>query len=110
MDSKKAKLRTIAHARSGDKGSDVNIGVIATSEENYSILERSLTSETMKSLFKTVCVGDVIRYELPNLLALNFLLKGALGKSGGSASLRSDSQGKAFAEVLLDMEIVLRNF
>lgn len=100
----KIALRELAHARSGDKGSDVNIGVIATSAADYEVLARALTAQSVKNFFGAVCRGDVIRYELKNLNALNFLLKGALG-GGGSNSLRSDAQGKAFGEALLHMNI-----
>lgn len=97
------KLRSIAHARSGDKGSDVNIGVIARSPDHYDELKSKLTDVKVKEYFSAVC-SNVIRYELPNLNALNFILKGGLGE-GGSSSLRSDAQGKAFGEALLDLEI-----
>ena len=101
-------LRDIAHARSGDKGSDVNIGVIAKTPADFEIIRSHLTSEKVKNFFSVVCQGEVLRYELPNLLALNFLLKGALG-SGGSSSLRSDAQGKAFGEALLHLELQTSN-
>jgi hypothetical protein len=97
-------LREIAHARSGDKGSDVNIGVIAKTPEHYQELLTSLTPERVKEYFAEVCHREVLRYELPNLYAVNFLLKGALG-SGGSSSLRSDAQGKAFGEALLHLDL-----
>jgi hypothetical protein len=97
-------LREIAHARSGDKGSNVNIGVIAKDPADYQELVKSLTPERVKSFFSEVCHNEVLRYELPNLNAVNFLLKGALG-SGGSASLRSDAQGKAFGEALLHLDL-----
>ena len=102
--SEKILLREIAHARSGDKGSDVNIGVIAKSKDNYEFLKTSLTESIVKDFFSEVCKREVIRFELPNLHALNFILKGALG-SGGSSSLRSDAQGKAFGEALLHLKL-----
>ncbi len=97
-------LRDIAHARSGDKGSDANIGVIAYDKDSYEIIKNRLTADILKNFFSEICTGDVIRYELPNLNALNFILKGALGK-GGSVSLRSDAQGKALGEALLHIKI-----
>jgi hypothetical protein len=98
------KLRDLAHARSGDKGSDANIGVIAYDQKSFEILKEKLTPEAVKGFFSEICTGEVLRYELPNLLALNFILKGALGK-GGSVSLRSDAQGKALGEALLHLEL-----
>lgn len=97
-------LRDIAHARSGDKGSDANIGVIAKDNAAYEILKASLTTDLVKDFFSEICKGEVLRYELPNLNALNFILKGALGK-GGSVSLRSDAQGKALGEALLHLKL-----
>jgi hypothetical protein len=97
-------LRDIAHARSGDKGSDVNIGIIAKSKNDFKIIEKFVTSNIVKQFFSVVCTKEVIRYSLPNLLALNFILHGALGE-GGSSSLRSDAQGKAFGEALLHLEL-----
>jgi hypothetical protein len=104
MSSSKIRLRQLAHGRSGDKGSDVNIGIIARDTEAYRRICRDVTAERVRDFFQEVCAGKVVRYELPNLNALNFILKGALG-SGGSSSLRSDAQGKAFAEMLLHMEM-----
>jgi hypothetical protein len=98
------KLRDIAHARSGDKGSDANIGVIAYDKDSYELIKKHLTSDAVKSFFSEICTGEVLRYELPNLNALNFILKGALGK-GGSVSLRSDAQGKALGEALLHITL-----
>ena len=104
MIKEKVKLRELAHARSGDKGRDANIGVIAKSDEAYLILKERLTSNIVKSYFSEICKDEVIRYDLDNLKALNFILKGALG-SGGSSSLRSDAQGKALSEALLYLEL-----
>lgn len=96
-------LRDLAHARSGDKGSDSNIGVIARTEQDYLFLKNNLSPEIVKEFFSVICKGEVIRYELPNLLAFNFILKGALSP-GGATSLRSDAQGKALGEALLNLE------
>lgn len=100
------KLREIAYARSGDKGSTANIGVIAYTEQGFDILLKSLTAEIVNNFFKALGVTSTTRYELPNLLALNFVLKDVLD-GGGSRSLRYDSQGKALAQALLEMEIPL---
>jgi hypothetical protein len=99
-------LRKIAYARSGDKGSSANIGLIAYSAESYSFLEEYLTAERVKEYFAALQPLSVVRYELPNLNAFNFVLKGILG-GGASRSLRLDSQGKALAQALLEMEVEL---
>ncbi|WP_322977511.1 acyclic terpene utilization AtuA family protein [Acinetobacter pittii] len=100
-------LIEIAHARSGDKGNHSNIGVIARKAEYLPWIRAALTEETVASYMKHVLdaeKGRVIRYELPGLNALNFMLENALG-GGGVASLRIDPQGKAFAQQLLDMSV-----
>ena len=100
----KAPLSQIAHTRSGDKGDTANIGVIAYLPEDYPILVREVTAARVKSYFGELVKGDVTRYELPNLGALNFLLDGALG-GGGTVSLRVDAQGKTLGAALLALEI-----
>ncbi|MBI3207308.1 MAG: hypothetical protein HYZ37_00225 [Candidatus Solibacter usitatus] len=100
----KVPLSTIAHARSGDKGDTVNIGIIAYRAEDYPALVREVTAERVKAHFGDLCKGEVIRYELPNLGALNFLLHEALG-GGGTLSLRVDAQGKTFSAALLRLEV-----
>lgn len=102
--SKKIKLYELAHARSGDKGSSVNIGVIAYNEKNYNFLREELTEERVFKHFLAMNPLSVKRYELPNLWAFNFLLEGILGK-GGSLSLRCDAQGKALGQALLEIEL-----
>jgi hypothetical protein len=100
----KIPLSRIAHTRSGDKGDTCNIGVIAYDERHYPILLREVTPERVKRHFGGLVKGEVERYELPNLGALNFLLHGALG-GGGTVSLRTDAQGKTFGAALLGLEI-----
>ena len=100
----KVKLIKLAHARSGDKGDTANVGLIALREESYSILVREVTAARVKEHFKGICKGEVERFELPNLGALNFLLHGSLG-GGGTLSLMTDAQGKTFSAALLRMEI-----
>jgi hypothetical protein len=100
----KVKLLEIAHARSGDKGNSSNIGVIAREAKFYPILCRELTAERVRQHFKGICFGEVVRYELPNILALNFVLKESLD-GGGTVSLRSDAQGKTHAATLIMLEI-----
>lgn len=97
-------LRDIAHARSGDKGLDANIGVMAFDEEGYQCICSLLTQDAVRAYFERLKVEEVTRYELPKLLAVNFVLKNALA-GGGSRSLRSDSQGKALAQALLEYPI-----
>jgi hypothetical protein len=97
-------LSRIAHTRSGDKGDTVNIGVIAHDPKNYSVLQREVTAERVKSYFGDRVKGKVERFELPNLGALNFLLHESLG-GGGTVTLRVDAQGKTFGAALLGMEI-----
>lgn len=100
-------LIEIAHARSGDKGNHSNIGVIARKAEYLPWIRAALTEQAVASYMQHVLdaeKGRVIRYELPGLNALNFMLENALG-GGGVASLRIDPQGKAFAQQLLDMPV-----
>lgn len=100
------RLVDIAHARSGDKGDTANVGVIALRPEWYPILERALTRERVAQHFAGIITGDVERFELPNLSALNFLLHGALG-GGGTLSLKTDAQGKVYSTALLRMTLDL---
>lgn len=98
------RLRQIAHARSGDKGNSANIGVIAYSRDGYEYLLRELTVERVADFFRPLGATQVVRYELPNLGALNFVCLGILG-GGGSLSLRSDAQGKALGQALLELPL-----
>jgi hypothetical protein len=100
----RVKLIDIAHGRSGDKGDAANIGIIAYDEKGYEILRDHLTASRVKEFFKGICEGDVERYELPNIRALNFILHNTLG-GGGTVSLKHDAQGKTLASALLRMEI-----
>jgi hypothetical protein len=100
----KIRLVKLAHARSGDKGDTANIGLIALRNQIYPLLVREVTAARVKEHFRGICKGDVERYELPNLGALNFLLHESLG-GGGTLSLMTDAQGKTFSTALLRMEI-----
>lgn len=100
----KVRLVDIAHARSGDKGDTANVGVIALRPEWYPLLERELTRERVARHFAGIITGEVERFELPNLSALNFLLHGALG-GGGTLSLKTDAQGKVYSTALLRMTL-----
>lgn len=98
----KVRLLDIAHARSGDKGDTANVGLIALKPEWYQVLVKHVTRERVAQHFKGMIGGDVVRFELPNLGALNFLLHGALD-GGGTLSLKTDAQGKVYSTALLRM-------
>jgi hypothetical protein len=100
----RVQLREIAHARSGDKGNTANIGVITLKPEWYPVLVEQVTAERVKEHFRGICLGEVERFELPNLHALNFLLHESLD-GGGTISLRIDAQGKTYSAALLRMEV-----
>lgn len=97
-------LRDIAHARSGDKGNRSNIGLIALDPRHYPILLEQVTADRVKQHFRDLCTGNVERFELPNLHALNFVLHDALD-GGGTISLRTDAQGKTYSAALLRMKV-----
>jgi len=100
----KIQLAKLAHARSGDKGDTANVGLIALREELFPLLVREVTAERVKQHFTGICKGEVERFDLPNLGALNFLLHESLG-GGGTLSLMTDAQGKTFSTALLRMQI-----
>ena len=100
----KVRLLDIAHARSGDKGDTANVGVIALQPRWYAALVQFVTRNKVADHFRGMIEGDVERYELPKLNALNFLLHGALD-GGGTLSLKTDAQGKVFSTALLRMVI-----
>ena len=93
-------LERLAHGRSGDKGDASNVGLIALDEAAYRWLRENLTPDRVKQMLPEIAQGEVERYEVPNLLALNFILHGSLG-GGGTASLLTDAQGKTHAQALL---------
>lgn len=98
------KLKEIAFARSGDKGSSANIGVVARTVADFSFLEKWLTEERVKAYFASLQPSQVTRYLMPNIQAINFVLKDVLGE-GGSLNLAIDAQGKALGQALLEMPI-----
>lgn len=98
------RLGDVAHARSGDKGNRANIGVVAFDPESYDYLKGHLTEAAVSEYLRPLRVGAVRRYELPNILAFNFVIDEALG-GGASRSLRLDSQGKALGVALLEMRL-----
>jgi len=100
------RLEDIAHARSGDKGDGSNVGIIAYTEVGFRLLQRELTAERVKAHFSAICKGEVERFEVPNLKAINFILHDSLG-GGGSESVKTDAQGKTHGQALLRMELDL---
>jgi len=98
------KLLELAHGRSGDKGNGSNVGIIARHPDVYEFLKKELTADRVKDHMKHICKGDVERYEMDNIGALNFILNESLG-GGGTVSLKLDAQGKTHASTLLRLEI-----
>ncbi len=97
-------LRHIAFARSGDKGNSANVAVFGRTAESYAWLREHLTAAAVEDYFRPLGVGPVMRYDVPNLQALNFILPHVLG-GGGSRSLRIDSQGKTLGLALLELDL-----
>lgn len=97
-------LSRMAYTRSGDKGDGSNVGVIAYDQASYDILHEYLTPDRVKQHYARICHGEVERYEMPNLLALNFILHDSLG-GGGSASMKTDAQGKTHGLGMLYMQV-----
>jgi len=100
----KVQLREIAHSRTGDKGDISNISVICYKEADYELIKSQVTAEKVKEFFKGIVKGEVVRYELPNLAALNFVMQSALG-GGVTRSLNLDAHGKSLSSALMAMEI-----
>jgi hypothetical protein len=100
------KLREIAHSRTGDKGNTSNISVIAYDPKHFSLLKEQVTAARVKAHFAGVVQGSVVRYELPNIAALNFVMDQTLG-GGVTRSLALDAHGKSLSSALLDLEIEL---
>lgn len=98
------KLRELAHTRTGDKGNTCNLGVIAYRIEDYPLLVRWLTAEAVQRVYAGTVRGPVVRYEMPEIGALNFVMHDALG-GGVSRTLRLDNYGKALSSAILDFEI-----
>ncbi len=98
------KLRDIAHSRTGDKGNTSVVSLIAFDEADYSLLRDKVTADRVKNHFAGIVHGEVVRYEIPSLGALNFVLQNALG-GGVTRSLALDAHGKSLSSRLLDMDI-----
>ncbi len=100
----KTQLVKLVHARSGDKGDKANIAIFAPDRATYDLLLREVTAERVRAHFEGIATGNVERFEVPNVLALNFVLHGALN-GGASRSLRSDALGKSLSSALLRLEV-----
>ena len=98
------KLHDIAHSRTGDKGNTANISLIVYDIKNYPLIERYVTAARVKDFFGEIVKGEVTRYELPQLGALNFVMKEALG-GGVTRTLALDIHGKSFSGALLSMTV-----
>lgn len=104
MSRRTVPLYALAHGRSGDKGDGSNVGILAYDERGYEILRERLTTAAVREHLAGIVLGSVERFEMPNLLGLNFILHDSLG-GGGSASLKNDAQGKTHAMALLRMRV-----
>jgi hypothetical protein len=98
------RLHEICGYRAGDKGDVADIALFADDQESYEVVVREVTAARVRDHFGSMVTGDVLRYEVPNVLALNFVLHGALG-GGGPRSLRSDALGKTLGGALVRLEI-----
>ncbi len=101
---KSQKLRELAHSRAGDKGDTSNISVIAYDIKDFSLLEKHLTAERVRQHFSGIVHGEVRRYSLPALGALNFVMEKALG-GGVTRSLALDAHGKCLSSAILNLEL-----
>lgn len=98
------KLREIAHSRTGDKGNISNVSVIAYDESDFELIKEKVTTQVVKEWFKDIVKGQVVRYELDQLGALNFVMYDALG-GGVTRSLAIDKHGKCLSSYMLELEI-----
>lgn len=98
------KLKEVAHSRTGDKGNISVISVIAYDPKDFNMLAERVTTDRVSSWFEEIVQGEITRYEVPSIGALNFELKAALG-GGVTRSLAQDMHGKSLGSALLEMEI-----
>lgn len=98
------RVADIAHGRSGDKGDICNVGIVCYDDEGFEIARRQLTVDRVRAHYGPLVLGEIERYEIPGIRALNFVMRGALD-GGGTQSLRSDNLGKVFYAWLLKMEL-----
>jgi hypothetical protein len=101
------RLHDIAHSRAGDKGNTSNISVIAYDQEGWEIIQQHLSVDVVSEAFAHITKGPVLRYELPKLQALNFVIEGALG-GGVTRSLAQDPHGKALSSLMLSIELEIQ--
>lgn len=102
------ELSKIANARSGDKGANSNVGILFKSKDIYNWAKKNLTVEVIGSHFKSIAKGEIVRYELDNIYALNFILGDSLG-GGGSETLINDAQGKTHGQAMLKLKVDIPN-
>ncbi|MFS0777064.1 hypothetical protein ABC255_13820 [Neobacillus sp. 3P2-tot-E-2] len=100
----KKKLYEVAHSRAGDKGNTLMLSLIPYNEQDYQVLCEKVTAEKVKDHLKEIVEGNVIRYEVPNIAALQFVCHQAL-LGGVTTSLSTDTHGKSLSYALLEMEI-----
>jgi hypothetical protein len=98
------KLRAVAHSRSGDKGTIINVSLIVFDPRHYPFIVRHVTAERVKAHFAGLATGEVLRYELPRIGALNFVVHGITG-GGVTRTLALDAHGKSLSSALLEMEV-----
>tara|TARA_R110002020_G_scaffold123277_1_gene279573 strand:+ start:4676 stop:4987 length:312 start_codon:yes stop_codon:yes gene_type:complete len=101
-------LKELAHSRTGDKGDTINISVIAYDEKDYPIIQKLVTTAQVKKFLGNTVQGEIRRYEVPSLGALNFVMQKAL-RGGVTCSLRLDKHGKTLSSILLEMPIDSNN-
>ena len=102
----KIRLKQIAGSRSGDKGKNSNVGIYFYHKNIYEWAKKNITTDLIKQHFSQIVKGDILRYELDNILALNFILNDSLG-GGGSETLINDAQGKTHGQAILLLRIDL---
>jgi hypothetical protein len=100
------KLSSIAYARSGDKGAHTNVGIVFKNKQLYVWAKKYLTTDIIKSHFSDIVKGKILKYNLDNLNAINYILEDSL-RGGGSESLLNDAQGKTYGQALLLLEVEL---
>ena len=105
---KKVKLREVAHTRTGEKGDIVNLSVIAYREDDYALIEKQVTAASVRELYGPITKGEIRRYEVHSIGALNFVLEGALG-GGRSRNIAFEESGKALSSLILTMDIEVPN-
>ena len=98
------ELGQIANTRSGDKGANSNVGIIFNNKKIYEWAKKEITSDVVKNHFKGIVRGRIIRYELDNILSMNFILEDSLG-GGGSETLINDAQGKTHGQIMMMLKI-----